>query len=67
MESQLNCLKREYLTPLNSRLPYAVIKNVGECFCKSYKQEYGLDYTIFRFFLILMVQDRVKILLFQNL
>ena len=42
--------QREYLTPLNSRLPYAVIKNVGECFCKSYKQEYGLDYTIFRFF-----------------
>ena len=23
---------------------------MGECFCKSYKQEYGLDYTIFRFF-----------------
>jgi UDP-glucose 4-epimerase len=42
--------QREYLTPLNSRLPYAVIKNVGECFCKSYKQEHNLDYTIFRFF-----------------
>ena len=42
--------QREYLTPLNSRLPYAVIKNVGECFCKSYKQEHDLDFTIFRFF-----------------
>ena len=42
--------QREYLTPLNSRLPYAVIKNVGECFCKSYKQEHNIDYTIFRFF-----------------
>lgn len=40
----------EYSTPLNSRLPYAVIKNVGECFCKSYQQEFNLDYTIFRFF-----------------
>ena len=42
--------QREYLTPLNSRLPYAVIKNVGECFCKSFKQEFDLDYTVFRFF-----------------
>ncbi len=25
-------------------------KNVGESFCKSYHQEYNLDYTIFRFF-----------------
>ncbi len=39
-----------YTTPLNSRLPYAIVKNVGEAFLKSYKQEYGLDYTIFRFF-----------------
>lgn len=39
-----------YTTPLNSRLPYAVVKNVGEAFMRSYKQEYGLDYTIFRFF-----------------
>ena len=29
---------------------HAVIKNVGECFCKSYQQEFNLDYTIFRFF-----------------
>ncbi len=39
-----------YTTPLNSRLPYAIVKNVGEAFMRSYKQEYGLDYTIFRFF-----------------
>ncbi len=40
----------EVSTPLNSRLPYAVVKNVGEAFCTSYKQEFDLDYTIFRFF-----------------
>ena len=37
-------------TPLNSRLPYAVVKNLGEVMIKTYQQEYGLDYTIFRFF-----------------
>lgn len=42
--------QHEYTTPLNSRLPYAIVKNVGEAFLKSYKQEYNLDYTIFRFF-----------------
>jgi len=42
--------QHEETTPLNSRLPYAVVKNVGESFCRSYQQEYGLDYTIFRFF-----------------
>lgn len=42
--------QNEYTTPLNSRLPYAVVKNIGEAFCKSYKLEYDLDYTIFRFF-----------------
>lgn len=42
--------QHEETTPLNSRLPYAVVKNVGECFCRSYQQEYGLNYTIFRFF-----------------
>lgn len=39
-----------YTTPLNSRLPYAIVKNVGEAFCRSYCKEYGLNYTIFRFF-----------------
>jgi UDP-glucose 4-epimerase len=42
--------QNEHTTPLNSRLPYAVVKNVGEAFCKSYKDEYGLDFTIYRFF-----------------
>lgn len=42
--------QNEATTPLNSRLPYAVVKNVGEAFLRSYKQEYDLDYTIFRFF-----------------
>jgi len=42
--------QNEYTTPLNSRLPYAIVKNVGEAYCKSYNQEYGLDYTVFRFF-----------------
>ena len=42
--------QNEHTTPLNSKLPYAVVKNVGESFLKSYKQEFDLDYTIFRFF-----------------
>lgn len=42
--------QHEYRTPLNSRVPYAVVKNVGECFFRSYWQEFGLPYTIFRFF-----------------
>ena len=42
--------QNEMTTPLNSRLPYAVVKNVGEAFLRSYQKEYGLDYTIFRFF-----------------
>jgi UDP-glucose 4-epimerase len=42
--------QHEHTTPLNSRLPYAVVKNVGESFCRSYQQEYGLEYTLFRFF-----------------
>jgi len=42
--------QNEKTTPLNSRLPYAIVKNVGEAFFKAYKKEYDLDYTIFRFF-----------------
>ena len=42
--------QNENTTPLNSRLPYAIVKNVGEAFLRSYQAEYGLDYTIFRFF-----------------
>jgi len=42
--------QNEKTTPLNSRLPYAIVKNIGEAFFKSYQEEYGLDYTVFRFF-----------------
>ncbi len=42
--------QHELTTPLNSRVPYAVVKNVGEAFLRSYQQEFGLEYTIFRFF-----------------
>lgn len=42
--------QREDTTPLNSRLPYAIVKNVGEAFFRSYFSEHGLNYTIFRFF-----------------
>lgn len=40
----------EDVTPLNSKLPYAVVKNLGEAYLRSYHQEYGLEYNIFRFF-----------------
>jgi nucleoside-diphosphate-sugar epimerase len=42
--------QNEHRTPLNSRVPYAVVKNVGESFFRSYWQAYGLPYTIFRYF-----------------
>lgn len=42
--------QNEYKTPLNSRVPYAVVKNVGESYFRSYWQEFQLPYTIFRFF-----------------
>lgn len=37
-------------TPLNARLPYAVVKNIGEVYIKSFQKVYGLPYTIFRIF-----------------
>lgn len=42
--------QNEMTTPLNSRLPYAIVKNVAEAYMRSYHQEFGLDYTVFRFF-----------------
>ena len=42
--------QNEKTTPLNSKLPYAIVKNMGEAYCRSYFHEYGLNYTIFRFF-----------------
>jgi nucleoside-diphosphate-sugar epimerase len=42
--------QNEKTTPLNSRLPYAIVKNVAEAYLRSYHKEFGLEYTIFRFF-----------------
>lgn len=42
--------QHEETTPLNSRLPYAIVKNIGEAYMKAYKKEFGLDFSIFRFF-----------------
>ncbi len=42
--------QHEETTPLNSRLPYAIVKNIGEAYMKAYKKEFGLEYTVFRFF-----------------
>ncbi|WP_306640445.1 NAD-dependent epimerase/dehydratase family protein [Sanyastnella coralliicola] len=42
--------QNEHTTPLNSRLPYAIVKNAGEAWLKAYEKEYGLSYSIFRFF-----------------
>lgn len=42
--------QHEQTTPLNSRLPYAIIKNLGESYFRSYHQEFGLEFNVFRFF-----------------
>ena len=42
--------QNEHTTPLNSRLPYAIVKNVGEAYLRSFKREFDLDFTIFRLF-----------------
>lgn len=42
--------QNEKTTPLNSRLPYAVVKNIGEAYLRTYHKEFGLNYLIFRFF-----------------
>lgn len=42
--------QKEDTTPLNSRLPYAVVKNLGEIYFRTYQREFGLPFTIFRFF-----------------
>lgn len=42
--------QNERTTPLNSRLPYAVVKNLGEAMLRAYFTEFDLEYTIFRFF-----------------
>lgn len=40
----------EATTPLNSKLPYAVVKNLGESYFRAYQKEDKINYTIFRFF-----------------
>ncbi len=42
--------QNEHTTPLNSRVPYAIVKNMGEAYLRAYQKEFGLDFTIFRFF-----------------
>jgi UDP-glucose 4-epimerase len=37
-------------SPLNSRIPYSVVKNVSENYVKIFKEKFNLNYTIFRFF-----------------
>src|SRR5688572_30575381 len=36
--------QNEHTTPLNSRLPYAIVKNIGEAYLRAYKQEFDLDF-----------------------
>ena len=31
-------------------MPYAIVKNLSESYLRTYQQEFGLEYTIFRFF-----------------
>ena len=45
-----NLPQHEEKTPLNSRLPYAIVKNVEESFCRSYNKEKNINFTIFRYF-----------------
>ena len=40
----------EISTPLNSRLPYAIVKNYGEAFIKYNCVESNTDFTVLRFF-----------------
>ena len=56
--------QHEETTPLNSRVPYAVVKNIGESFVRSYQKEYGLEYTIFRFFNTSFSSLRILIICF---
>ena len=41
---------QEENSPLNSKLPYSVVKNVSENYVKIFQEEFDLRYTIFRFF-----------------
>ena len=54
--------QHEQTTPLNSRVPYAVVKNVGESFLGLIKK-YMDCHILFLDFSILMDQIKAKILL----
>ena len=41
---------QEENSPLNSKLPYSLVKNVSENYVKIFQEEFDLSYTIFRFF-----------------
>ena len=42
--------QNEITTPLNSKLPYAIVKSVGESFMRTFHEHRGVDFTIMRFF-----------------
>ena len=42
--------QNEITTPLNSKLPYAIVKSVGESFMRTFHEHHGVDFTIMRFF-----------------
>lgn len=42
--------QNEITTPLNSKLPYAIVKSVGESFMRTFHDHHGVDFTIMRFF-----------------
>ena len=42
--------QNEITTPLNSKVPYAIVKSVGESFMRTFHDHYQLDFTIMRFF-----------------
>ena len=46
----INLPLQEENSPLNSKLPYSVVKNVSENYVKIFQEEFDLSYTIFRFF-----------------
>tara|TARA_B100001093_G_C26834421_1_gene1017668 strand:- start:1766 stop:2692 length:927 start_codon:yes stop_codon:yes gene_type:complete len=37
-------------SPLNSKIPYSVVKNISENYVKIFQEKFNLNYTIFRFF-----------------
>lgn len=42
--------QNEETTPINSRLPYATVKTIGETYLRTYHREFDLPYIIFRYF-----------------